>query len=198
MDRQSLRRFSAVVFAAALGMVFAPVLSAHAMARPAAGVINVQVSGLQDAASLADVPVEVVNVELAEVVATASTAEDGTVAFAELPLGLYQVRAIAPEGLADAASPLLYLNEDVPTGEVALTLQEDAEQEEQQCDDGIDNDGDGLIDDDDPDCDDVPAAAGFTFLGLQGGGAIAALSVLVVGAGVGIAAAAGAFDDDSP
>lgn len=169
------KRFTGLVAALAVAMAFAPVMSALAMSN-AIGAVEVSVRTYGGQTALQNVAVQLVDVETAEVVATATTDAEGNAAFGELPLGLYQLRA-SLEGYADMASPLMPLAESMPTSNVVLELQDQ---------------------DDDDDEAAAAAAGGFTFLGLSGGGAIAALIGVVAAAGLATYGIVQATQDDSP
>ncbi len=179
MRSRTLRRLSGVAVAMVVATAFAPVANAYAYAGSAgAGTIEVQVLGCRGPA-LPGATVELVNIDNAQVVATVRTDEQGAAAFASLPYGLYQLRARA-EGYAEVASVLVPVVESTPNSTVRLEMQG----EQCSCDpDSPDYDKDCKC----PDGSTVgviAAAAGFTFLGLSGGAAIAAL-IGVVGAAVG-------------
>lgn len=172
------KRYSGVVAALAIAMIIAPVMSAHAMVNNI-GAVEVAVMTYGGQSALANVAVELVNVETAEVIATATTDVEGNAAFAELPFGLYQLRA-SHAGYADAASPLMPIAESMPMSTVMLELQDQDD------------------DDDDDEAAAAAAAGGFTFLGLSGGGAIAALVGVVAAAGLATYGIIEANKDDSP
>ena len=166
------KRYSGVVAALAIAMVIAPVMSAHAMVNNI-GAVQVSVMTYGGQSALANVAVELVNVETAEIIATATTDIEGNASFAELPFGLYQLRA-SHTGYADAASPLMPIAESMPMSNIMLELQDEGGDEA------------------------AAAAGGFTFLGLSGGGAIAALIGVVAAAGLATYGIIEASKDDSP
>ena len=180
MRSKSTHSLPAVVAIVALGVIVAPVMSAHAMAA-GIGVIDVQVRSYGGALMPVAVDVELVNIETAEVVATSTTDDQGNASFASLAHGLYQLRATAA-GFIDTTSPLVPVVESTPETAVAMEMQ--GEQcscdpnapdysADCECDEGSNA---GVI---------AGAAAGFAFLGLGGGAAVAALiGTIAVVAGV--------------
>lgn len=159
MQRDRLPGLVALLIAA---MAFAPVVSAQELVE--AGAIGVKVFHFGGVRPMAGAQLQLVNVETAEVVGSATTDDAGNASFHDLPFGLYQLRASAP-GYVDAMSPLMPLAASMSATSVVLELQE--------RDDPAAAAGAGTA-----------AAGGFTFLGLGGGGAIAALVGVIAAAGL--------------
>ncbi len=199
MCSQWTHRLPGVVAAMVAALVLAPVAPALAMAK-GSGVIEVAVVNYCNTSSLADVAVELVNIETAEVVASTVTELEGNAAFADLPYGLYQLRATA-EGYRDAASPLVPVVESAQPRRI-IPVRIEMQDQEQQCS----CDPDAPDYDEDCECAEgsttgvvVAAAAGFAFLGLGGGAAIAALvGIAAVAAAVTVAVVAAAPPPVSP
>ena len=74
--------------------------------------------------------ISLIDVAKAETIAREETSREGTVSFSNLPLGTYQVTLKAPEGLIGAASPLFALDEESPSVEVKIALQDVSEHDE--------------------------------------------------------------------
>jgi hypothetical protein len=106
-----------VVFVALL-----PVNSAFAMSN-ASGVVHsaVTIAGTND--PLVGVTIKVVDMKTAETVAEGSTTDEGLADISNIPLGLYQVTVVAPEGYASAAGPLVFFDEDNTAANLSFALE---------------------------------------------------------------------------
>jgi hypothetical protein len=74
--------------------------------------------------------ISLINVTTAETVAREVTSDEGTVSFPDLPLGTYQLTLRAPGAFLGVASPLFHLDEESPSAEVAIELQDVSEHDE--------------------------------------------------------------------
>jgi len=169
-----VKKVPALAVAVVLSIALLPAAQAYAIGA-STGVVTGHVKSSVTGTAIANVKVRVFDMETAELVAEASTDDQGSLDLSALPFGLFQVTVVAPEGYASAAGPLVSLTEDHPEATVAFDLE--------------------LL----PNTANAPVqGGGFTFLGLSGGGAIAALIGVVAAAGLATYGIVQATQDDSP
>ena len=117
-----VKKLPVVAITLALTIALTPAAAAYAFG-VSTGAVNGVVKSANTGAALADVTVRVFDMNDAKLVAEAVTDEQGAITLAELPLGLYQVTVIAPDGYAGAAGPLVHLTADDPEASVAFNLE---------------------------------------------------------------------------
>ena len=100
-----------VALALAVVVALIPVNSAFAVLA-ATGAVHSAVTIAGTDAPLAGVTIKVLDMKTAEMVAEARTSDKGLAEIGEIPLGLYQVTVIAPEGYASTAGPLVFFDEE--------------------------------------------------------------------------------------
>ncbi len=106
------RGLRGLAVALCLTLVFAPVVQAEAMTNAAAGVIHGRVFLADSALPVIGVSVQVVDLESAEVVAEATTDDNGVATMPELPYGTYHVQVQAPGGMVASSAPLITIDAD--------------------------------------------------------------------------------------
>ena len=116
------RNTAAVAILLAATLALSPLAAATALAAPA-GAVKGSVKSAMTGSAMSGVKVRVFDMNRAEFVAEAVTGEDGSLSFAELPFGLYQITVVAPEGYASAAGPLIHLRADYPAATVGFNLE---------------------------------------------------------------------------
>lgn len=116
------KKLPAVAIILAAIIAFSPVATAYALGAPA-GAVNGYVKSAMNGAAMSNVKVRVFDMNTAEFVAEVTTNDDGALNLNELPLGLYQITVVAPEGYAAAAGPLVSLTEENPEATVAFNLE---------------------------------------------------------------------------
>ena len=100
-----------VALALAVVVALIPVNSAFAVLA-ATGAVHSAVTVAGTDAPLAGVTIKVLDMKTAEMVAEARTSDKGLAEIGEIPLGLYQVTVVAPEGYASTAGPLVFFDEE--------------------------------------------------------------------------------------
>jgi hypothetical protein len=117
------RKLPAVAILLAVTIAFAPVATAYAVTAPL-GSVRGFVKAAATGTGLSQVKVRVFDMNTAEFIAEAVTDEEGKLNLAELPLGLYQVTVVPPEGYAPAAGPLVHLSDENLEATVDFNLEE--------------------------------------------------------------------------
>jgi hypothetical protein len=105
------RKLPAVAILLAVTIAFAPVATAYAVIAPL-GSVKGFVKAAGTGTALSEVKVRVFDINTAELIAEAVTDDEGKLSLAELPMGLYQVTVVPPEGYAPAAGPLVHLSDE--------------------------------------------------------------------------------------
>lgn len=122
MQNSWTKNLPGVALTLAVLVALIPVNSAFAM-RPVTGAVHstVTVAGTTD--PLAGVTIKVLDMNTAETVAEAQTTQKGIAEIAELPLGLYQVTVVAPEGYASTAGPLVFFDPENTAANLNFALE---------------------------------------------------------------------------
>jgi hypothetical protein len=115
-------KLSVVAIILAVTIALSPVATAYALAASTGAVMG-SVRSANTGVALANVTVRVFDMNTAEYVSEVVTNDEGVLDLSELPFGLYQITAVAPEGYLAGAGPLVSLNEENPAATVEFALE---------------------------------------------------------------------------
>ena len=123
MNRSRAFRLRGLAIALSGLIVLMPVTSAQALGPSGNGAVKTLVVAADSGEPLVGVTVTLVYMENAETIAEMVTSKKGTGQVGELPLGLYQVSVVRPDGFAGAAGPLVHLDAENPSATVRFVLE---------------------------------------------------------------------------
>ena len=117
-----VKKLPAIAILLILSIVLLPLTSAYAFSAAVGSVRSaVTIAGTND--PLVGVTIKVLDMKTAETVAEARTTDKGVAEIGDLPLGLYQVTVVAPEGYASTAGPLVFFDEENTSATLNFVLE---------------------------------------------------------------------------
>lgn len=116
------KKLPAVAITLAMVIALSPVATAYALSA-STGAVKGLVRSANTGVLLANVTVRVFDMNTAEMVAEGLTSDEGLAELGDIPLGLYQVTVVAPEGYVSAGGPLVFFDEENTLADLDFALE---------------------------------------------------------------------------